>query len=578
MTDNATSDMPTAVSVVVSIPELVGLIIAHSSKRSLLKLRLVSRLFSQACHPYFSVPLISNNPDSHWGKSPFYDAPGHLIQSVCVAQYDAKYCSIIQSTFTALEHLEVYVTNSPTAEPSTAATSHMNLDPLFSSGSALEHRLNQVTITIMAEQDGEWDPWFLTGTHRDSDSSERTVFSQVTTLEIRTLKASDRLWVRWATIDKLMRDVFPNLERLTFSRIKSSDNYTLGEYTLEREGGFIIDGVASVKLTHLDLTDMSLSMEAICRLNTCFPNLERLAVRGFFSAQQTLGQQNPAFVATPLTVKSFQLQFGTVDDVLMLLPLLDKVVDLALLDLSRGSPTDLVDGFSKIAGRNRFKQLTFTGLMDMDIMNREDTAALFQIECFQSLERLTLRCHPSWVFLDLMPGTIPPAFLSTLEHLEFQRLHFSSWMSVKDAVKFNAMLNTMHRLKQLIVRTPVDGFELFEGLGHDKTRLSGLADGWNYSQAWSHCLRDKSTGPWLETIEIFISCTHSLGIEPEEVEEFILDRFSPWLEKVTISLYSDEPWGPSVEEPLEILQQWGDATTEKRVASDGVQVLVEFRY
>lgn len=344
----------------------------------------------------------------------------------------------------------------------------------------------------------------------------------------------------------------------------------------ELEGGFIIGGVVSVKLTHLDLTDMSLSMKAICRLNASFPNLERLAIVRILSARQTLGQQTLAFVATPLTVKSFQLQFGTVDDVLVLLPLLDKMVDLALLDLGRGSPKDLVDGFANIAERNRFKHLTFTGFMD--IMDQEDMVALFQVECFQNLEYLTLKCDPSWAFLDLMPENTLPAFLSTLEHLEFQRLPVGISLSAEGTVKFNVMLRTMPRLKYLLVRTAVHRLKLFEELGQDKTESPGFTDGWDYSQAWSHRLQDKSTGSSLETIEIFISVMMSLNVKPEEVEEYILDRFWPWLERLTISFYSEEPYEPSVEEPLEILQEWGDAMTKERVASNGVKVLVVFRY
>ncbi|KAG0322247.1 hypothetical protein BGZ97_007986 [Linnemannia gamsii] len=161
----------------------------------------------------------------------------------------------------------------------------MNLDPLFSSGSALQHRLNQLTMTIVTKQDGE------------------------------PVSTYDDPWVRWTIIGELMRDVFPNLERPTFSRARS--NY---DYALE---------------------------EVICRLNMRFPNLERLAVGGRSIAEQTLGQ---------------------------------------ILRLS--------------------------------------------------------------------------------QRLKFQRQDASKLKSVEDA-----MLKTMHRLKHIIVRTPLDGFELYEGLGQDEATV-----------------------------------------------------------------------------------------------------------
>ena len=150
---------------------------------------------------------------------------------------------------------------------------------------------------------------------------------------------------------------------------------------------------------------------------------------------------------------------------LVLLPLLDKVVDLTLLDLSRGSPTDLVDGFSKIAGGNRFKQFTFTELKH-NIMEQKDMTALLRVECLQGLECLRLKCHPAWAFLDFTSGNVSPRafpFLSTLERLEFLRPNITEPMSDEIAVKFNAVLKSMPNLKHLVVRTPFLGFEAFKG-------------------------------------------------------------------------------------------------------------------
>ncbi|KAF9544994.1 hypothetical protein EC957_011491 [Mortierella hygrophila] len=254
----------------------------------------------------------------------------------------------------------------------------MNLDPLFSIGSALEHRFNQLTLTVMTEECQEWDPWFLTGTHRVP------------------------------------------LGRLAFSGMISSNNNTLDDI-LELEGcGFVIDGVTSTKLRHLDLADMRLSLGVICRRNRRFPNLERLAV-----------------------------------------------VDLTLLDLSRRSTLDLVDGFSKIAGRNRFEQFTFTKLKH-NIKKQKEIIALLRAECLQGPECLTLKCHLVWAFLDFAPGNVSPhpfTSLSTLERLEILRPNFSKPMSEKSAIKFNAMLKSNHRLKHLVIRTPLLRFEVFEGLG-----------------------------------------------------------------------------------------------------------------
>ncbi|KAF9140865.1 hypothetical protein BGX30_005851 [Mortierella sp. GBA39] len=215
-------------------------------------------------------------------------------------------------------------------------------------------------------------------------------------------------------------------------------------------------------------------------------------------------------------------------DLLVLLPLLD-VVDLILLDLSRGSPTGLVDSFSKIAGRNRFKQFTFSELKH-NIMKQKEMIVLLRAECLQGLECLMLKCHPAWVFLDFAPGNVSPhpfTSLSTLEHLEFLKPNFSKPMSEESAIKFNAMLKSKPRLNYLVVRTPLLGFEAFD----DKL---------------------------------------------EEIEENILNRVSPWLEKLTISMYSEETRDPSHEAPLERLQEWGDAATKERHASDGVQVSVVF--
>ena len=69
-------------------------------------------------------------------------------------------------------------------------------------------------------------------------------------------------------------------------------------------GGFVIDGVTSTKLTHLDLVDMRLSLAVICPLNICFPNLDRLAVGGRNIAESSSNQQSADFVAIPLSLKS----------------------------------------------------------------------------------------------------------------------------------------------------------------------------------------------------------------------------------------------------------------------------------
>ncbi|KAK5809081.1 hypothetical protein F5H01DRAFT_382435 [Linnemannia elongata] len=604
MIDIAINSKPTAVSMVVSTPELVDLIIAHSAKRSLYKLRLVSRLFAQACHPYFSIPLLHpKNCAPLWGRTSLSHTPGHIVQSIQVAQHDAKDCSIIQSTFTALEHLDIYVTNSPSSKSHTAATSHMNLDPLFRIGSALEHRFNHLTITVMGddehqEQDPwfltedheewdawfmtedheEWNPWFLTGTHREPDSSERTIFSQVTSLHVRPTTNMGGLWVQWSTIAKLARDIFPSLERLTLSRIMSSEETMYDDIPELEGGGFAIDVVTSTRLTHLDLANMCLSLRVICRLNRCFPNLERLAVRGWNIAKPVSVQENPDFVATPLSVKSFAIHAGNVDDVLALLPLLDKVVDLAMLDLNRGSPTDLVDGFSKISGRNRFKQFTFTELKHK-IMKQKDMAALLRVDCLQGLECLTLKCHPAWVSQDFTTGNVSPrpfTFLSTLERLELLKPDFCELMSEEMTIKFNAMLKSMPHLKHLVVRTPLFGFKAFEGLGRVETEtgVPCFTDEWDPSSAWSHCLQKESTGPWLETIEVFWDYRDE-GLE--EFKKSILNRFSPWLEKLTISMHSEETRGSPHKGPLKRLQEWGDTTTKERLASDGVQISVVFR-
>ncbi|KAF9327117.1 hypothetical protein BGZ91_001619 [Linnemannia elongata] len=569
MIDIAINSKPTAVSMVVFTPELVDLIIAHSAKRSLYKLRLVSRLFAQACHPYFSIPLLHpKNCAPLWGRTSLSHTPGHIVQSIQVAQHDAKDCSIIQSTFTALEHLDIYVTNSFSSKSHTAATSHMNLDPLFRIGSALEHRFNHLTITVMGDEYQEQDPWFLTEDHEEWDAWFMT--------------EDHEEWDAWFLTgthrEPLARDIFPSLERLTLSRIMSSEETLYDDIPELEGGGFAIDVVTSTRLTHLDLANMCLSLRVICRLNRCFPNLERLAVRGWNIAKPVSVQENADFVATPLTVKSFAIHAGNVDDVLALLPLLDKVVDLAMLGLNRGSPTDLVDGFSKISGRNRFKQVTFTELKHK-IMKQKDMAALLRVDCLQSLECLTLKCHPAWVCQDFTTGDVSPrpfTFLSTLERLELLKPDFCELMSEEMTINFNAMLRSMPHLKHLVVRTPLFGFKAFEGLGRVEieTGVPCFTDEWDPSSAWSHCLQKESTGPWLETIEVFWDY-HDEG--PEEFKKNILNRFSPWLEKLTISIYSEETRGSPHKEPLERLQEWGDTTTKERLASDGVQISVVFR-
>ncbi|KAG9062725.1 hypothetical protein KI688_005031 [Linnemannia hyalina] len=265
--------------------------------------------------------------------------------SVRVAQHDAKYCSVIQSTFTALEHLDIYVSYSRTTKPHMAAYSHMNLDAIFSIGYALEHRFNQLTLTVMTEERQD-------------------------------------------------------LERLAFPGIISSNDNTFDDIPELEGGGFVIDGVTSTKLTHLDLADMRLSLEVICRLNRYFPNLERLTVGGRNLTEPLSDQQNTDFVATPLSVKSFALHFGTVDDLLVLLPLM-------VLDLAGSESRDGIDS----------KQFTFTELKH-GIMKQMEMIARLRAKCLQDLECLTLKCHSAWAFLNFAPGNVSPhpsISLSTLE-------------------------------------------------------------------------------------------------------------------------------------------------------------------
>src|SRR5690348_14697939 len=73
----------------------------------------------------------------------------------------------------------------------------------------------------------------------------------------------------------------PKLGAAGLSRIISSYENTLDDIPELEGGAFVMNGVTSTKLTHLDLADMRLLLEAICRLNRCFPNLQRPAVGGW---------------------------------------------------------------------------------------------------------------------------------------------------------------------------------------------------------------------------------------------------------------------------------------------------------
>ncbi|KAG0277999.1 hypothetical protein BGZ96_002582, partial [Linnemannia gamsii] len=470
-----------AASRVLAISELLTLIVSFSSQRSVFSLRRVSGSFWSACAPYFHISLpIAFSPDqSSLTRSQIERVRQACptIDSLTLTPSNSRHFGVFATTV-APSKLGIVLPYPPTPEVYDSLLFLANGEP-----SVFSRRLDHLTVFVLgvdweerfglrfmpAAKQTDWDDFLNHGSLLGYEFGATTYRHPLTTIMARLPSLTivgysgteqDRQ-IGWSTLGRILRNDCPRLKSLTliglflvdiglenFAPIASS----VPETTLSSEPWVF------ASLTSLSLSRTRLSIESICQLSKRLPNLNTIEIRLAGSSRHLspFGElPEPRTGLPPLKFRKVTLPYVETTELVTFLPLLEQCTDLRLnhVQVVTYQSHFILKAFKKIEKRNHFRHFTIgiTSIFSYEMMN------LLRMECFESLESLTIKGPIEWLLSALKDGVVgdyknerrPPAmFWKTLRRVSLMSSSRSSRSSM-DTSKLFAALRRMPHLESL---------------------------------------------------------------------------------------------------------------------------------